>query len=116
VSSSGGQANGPSVDPSVSADGRSVAFSSDATNLVNDDSNETTDMFVRDLQTPVTTRVSVTSSGTQASGMGYSPSISADGQLVAFSSLAPDLVSDDPNGKWTVSSGIARRIRRCGRV
>ncbi len=60
------QANGASFSPSLSADGRYVAFSSLASNLVADDNNMKKDIFVRDLQTGTTTLVSVSSNGAQA--------------------------------------------------
>ena len=63
VDSSGGQANDRSYSPSVSGDGRFVAFTSGADNLVSGDTNATDDIFVHDRQTGQTTRVSVDSSG-----------------------------------------------------
>jgi len=93
VATGGGQANGNSYDPSISADGRYVAFESDATNLVSGDTNFSPDVFVHDRQTGQTTRVSVASDGTQANGPSGKPSISADGRYVAFMSSADNLVS-----------------------
>ena len=93
VATGGGQANGNSYGPSISADGRYVAFESDATNLVSGDTNFSTDVFVHDRQTGQTTRVSVASDGTQANGPSGKPSISADGRYVAFMSSADNLVS-----------------------
>ncbi|HEV7862154.1 MAG TPA: hypothetical protein VGR20_05615, partial [Acidimicrobiia bacterium] len=84
VSSDGKPANGDSFAPSISADGRFVAFASTATNLVRADTNGATDIFVHDRDTGRTTRVSVASDGAQAGGDVFSPSISGDGQLVAF--------------------------------
>jgi Tol biopolymer transport system component len=92
--------NSSSLKPSLSADGRYVAFVSDATNLVLDDDNETTDVFVRDMQSGVTTRVSVASDGTEANSRSTNPKISADGRFVVFESEASNLVADDTNG-WT---------------
>ncbi|CAB4791892.1 unannotated protein [freshwater metagenome] len=94
------QANLSSYQPSISADGRYVAFYSIATNLVGgDDTNSTTDVFVRDLTAGTTVRVSVADDETQATGDSYYPSISADGRYVAFESYASNLVgSDDTNG------------------
>jgi len=89
--------NGPSRAPSISADGRYVAFSSDATNLVTGDTNGDTDVFVRDLRSGSTRRISLGPAGRQASQGSGSPSISADGRYVAFSSGAGNLVSDDTN-------------------
>ena len=97
VDSSGTEANGNSQDPAISADGRVVAFSSGARNLVPSDTNRTTDVFVHDRSTGLTERVSVDSSGTEGnSGSGY-PALSADGQLVAFFSHASNLVAGDTN-------------------
>ena len=99
VASDGTQANSDSYGPpSLSANGRYVAFSSDATNLVAGDTNSQTDVFVRDLVSGVTERVSVGTGGTQASGGGFAPSISSDGRFVAFSSASNDLVTGDTNG------------------
>jgi Tol biopolymer transport system component/cold shock CspA family protein len=97
VSSGGVQANGESWTPSISADGRYVAFDSDATNLVADDTNAKTDVFVHDRQTGVTERVSVGYLGEGNLGS-LAPSISADGRYVAFESDATNLVSGDTNG------------------
>jgi Tol biopolymer transport system component len=101
VSSIGTQGNSASRYPSISADGRYVAFNSDASNLVAGDTNNKGDIFVHDRQTGVTTRVSVDSAGTQATGGnagGGSPSISSDGRYVAFDSDATNLVAGDTNG------------------
>ena len=100
VDSSGMQGNGWSYDPSISADGRYVAFNSEATNLVAGDTNDRRDVFVYDRVTGQTTRVSVSSGGTQGNGDygSYLPSISADGRYVAFDSDANNLVSGDTNG------------------
>jgi len=86
------------VSQAVSADGRYVVFSSDANNLVSGDTNGKIDVFVRDTQLGVTTRVSVTSGGAQANDSSSDPSISADGRYVAFESSANNLVAGDTNG------------------
>ncbi len=101
VDSAGGQATGGgSYNPAISADGRYVAFQSGATNLVIGDSNAQTDVFVRDRQTGQTTRVSVDSTGGQATGGGsYNSAISADGRYVAFESDATNLVDGDSNAQ-----------------
>jgi Tol biopolymer transport system component len=102
VASDGTQGNGGSPgfpDPiSISADGRFVAFGSDATNLVSGDTNGVGDIFVHDRLTGVTERVSVGSDGTQSNDFSMAPSISADGSVVAFFSAASNLVSGDTNG------------------
>ncbi len=103
VKSDGTQASGgPSRNPSISPDGRYVAFDSIATNLVNGDSNGKMDVFVHDRQTGQTTRVSVDSAGMQATDDSQTPSISSDGRCVAFSSRATDLVPDDTNGMMDI--------------
>lgn len=86
----------------VSSDGRYVSYSSDATNLVEGDTNNTTDVFVRDRQTGQTERVSITSSGVQANGGSIFASMSADGRYVSFVSYATNLVSGDTNNKADV--------------
>ena len=98
IASDGTEANGLSYGPSISADGRFVAFTSFASNLVAGDTNGDYDVFVHDRDTGQTTRVSVASGGTEANEGSYDPSISADGQLVAFHSFARNLVAGDTNG------------------
>jgi Tol biopolymer transport system component len=87
-----------SLIPSISADGRFVAFSSLASNLVSGDHNGEIDAFVRDRATGTTTRVSVGWDGQEPDGESYGPRISADGKFVAFLSSATDLVPNDTNG------------------
>jgi Tol biopolymer transport system component len=99
VASDGTQANGSSSNPWISGDGRYVAFESIATNLVSGDTNGTADVFVRDLVTGTTTRVSVASGGTQGNGASGDPSISGDDRYVAIESLATNLVAGDTNKK-----------------
>jgi hypothetical protein len=94
MSSSGQQANGGSYGGSVSADGRFVAFSSTASNLVLGDSNNVADIFVRDRLLAATERVSVASGGGEANSLSQRPSISADGRFVAFESRAALAGSD----------------------
>jgi Tol biopolymer transport system component len=98
VSSIAEQANGESFQPTISADGRLVAFTSLASDLVGGDTNGFGDVFVRDLRTHITRRVSVSTTGDQGDGDSWEPSISADGRLVAFTSWASDLVGGDTNG------------------
>lgn len=88
VASDEAQGNNDSLPGSMSADGRYVAFESDASNLVPGDTNVRTDVFVRDRQLGVTERVSVASDGTQGSSDSRAGSISADGRYVAFHSRA----------------------------
>ncbi|TMB04184.1 MAG: hypothetical protein E6J57_02110 [Deltaproteobacteria bacterium] len=102
VASGGTQSNAASLGSALSADGRLVAFQSDATNLVVGDTNGATDVFVRDRQTGMTARVSVASDGTQANNVSSYPALSADGRFVAFQSDATNLVVGDTNGKTDV--------------
>jgi Tol biopolymer transport system component len=88
--------------PALSADGRFVAFTSDSDNLVANDTNGFTDVFVHDRVTGTTERVSVDSSGAEANDVSFMPSISADGQLVAFVSIASNLVAGDGNATYDV--------------
>ena len=92
------QANAQSGTPSISADGRYVAFMSDATNLVAGDGNARADVLVCDRQTHTIQRVSVDSSGAEADNGSFYPAISADGDHVAFVSFASNLVVGDTNG------------------
>ena len=94
----GAEGDGPAEFASLSADGRFVAFDSDATNLVEGDTNARTDVFVHDRATGDIERVSVSSSGAQAAfGSSREPAISADGRFVAFHSTASDLAPGDEN-------------------
>ncbi|WP_341719596.1 hypothetical protein QQG74_07685 [Micromonospora sp. FIMYZ51] len=95
---SGTNADAASDAPAISADGRFVAFTSEATNLVPGDTNGTADVFLRDLRTGSLRRANVATSGGQANGLTVSPTVSADGRFVAFSSEATNLVSGDTNG------------------
>ena len=108
VSSTGAQSEGGSSEfSSISADGRYVAFASDATNLVAGDTNGERDIFVRDLQSGTTERVSVGAGGVQSDnqsdgpgfrgGITFGPSISGDGRYVTFDSIASNLVAGDTN-------------------
>ena len=90
----GSAANGISFEPVISGDGRYVAFTSAATNLIVGDTNRCTDVFVRDLQAQTTTLVSVNAAGTGgANSNSYSPTISSDGRFILFISKAGNLVS-----------------------
>ena len=95
IASDGTQANSNSQHSSISADGRYVAFSSYASNLVAGDTNDTMDVFLHDRQTGTTSRVSVASDGTEGNFDSFVPSISADGRFVAFLSDASTLVAGD---------------------
>ncbi len=98
VASGGVQTNGPSFRSAISADGRFVAFSSAASNLVPGDTNSANDVFVHDRQTGLTQRVNVTSTGNQALGSSFRFALSSDGRYVSFDSQASNLVLNDTNG------------------
>jgi Tol biopolymer transport system component len=84
--------------PSLSATGRFIAFQGQADDLVPGDTNNLRDMFVRDLSTGTTERVSVSSAEAQANGMADGSSISGTGRFVSFFSAATNLVAGDTNG------------------
>jgi hypothetical protein len=114
VDSSGAEANGDSFNQAVSADGAVVAFHSVASNLTAGDTNGVDDIFVRDRVAGTTDRVSVDSSGVESNGKSQNPSITADGQVVAFDSDARNLVFGDTNSNTDVfahdrSTGVTTR-------
>ena len=127
VGHDGSPANGDSTEPVISDDGRYVAFSSAASNLVPLDSNGAQDIFVYDRSTGRTDRVSLASQGQQANGDCWHPDISADGRVVAFTSRAPNLaagkttstysdvfVRDRSNGQTTLVSVTAAGVSAAG--
>jgi len=102
VDSAGNQGNGGSGQAAVGVNGRFVAFSSDAFNLVPNDTNNLPDVFVHDRRTGNTTRISVAGLDNQANSGSFEPALSADGQYVAFVSEATNLVPNDTNGRADV--------------
>ncbi|MCB0118590.1 MAG: PD40 domain-containing protein, partial [Anaerolineales bacterium] len=98
----------------ISANGRFAVFESEGTNLVPNDINGVSDVFMRDLQLGTIVRVSVDAAGLEADGGGGNPSISADGHFVAFESGATNLLPGDMNGfsdiyvKDTVTGAVSR--------
>ncbi len=100
----GAQSNGQSYGAVISGDGTAVAFYSTATNLVTGDTNAVGDVFVRNLFTGTTTRVSVATDGTQGNSSSGADdiAISYDGKLIAFDSVASNLVAGDTNGSLDV--------------
>lgn len=107
VSSAEAEGDGPSFRPAINANGRVVAFSSEATNLVPMDLNEARDIFVRNRQAGTTERVSVSSFEAEGDGqsdgpgirggLSFGPDIDAEGRFVVFDSIATNLVPGDTN-------------------
>ena len=97
VTPAGVGGNGLSFNLAITPDARYVAFSSYASDLVDNDINGKTDVFVRDLQTGITSLVSVDSNGVQGDGASGTPAISNDGRYIAFASDATNLVAGDDN-------------------
>jgi Tol biopolymer transport system component len=119
VSSAGAQANGASAGAWLSGDGRFVVFESDATDLVQGDTNGARDVFVRDRRAGTTTRVSLGRGGAQANGAssrgGRGRAITQDGRYVTFESGASNLVAGDTNGTYDVfvrdlARGVTARV------
>ncbi len=98
VSEAEGGADGPSLTPTISGDGRYVAFVSYATNLVAGDTNGQPDIFVRDGRGAIA-RVTVAPDGSPANGPSHQPDVSNNGRYVVFTSEATNLVAGDTNGK-----------------
>ena len=101
-SGSGDIADGECAAPVVSADGRYVAFESEAGNLVAGDTNGVQDIFVKDFETGEIARVSVSSGGDEADGLSEDVAISPNGQYVAYASDATNLDAGDTNGSRDV--------------
>jgi len=99
VHSNGTEGNASSSDPSISGDGRYVAFETNASNLVAGDTNLVDDIFVRDRANNTTMRVSVSNGGVQGNDRSRDPSIDDSGRYIAFESFATNLVSGDSNGE-----------------
>ncbi len=104
VASNGGESNHLSLYPALSASGRFVVFSSDASNLVAGDTNGVRDIFVHDRSNGQTTRASVNSGGAEGNDESDLPTISADGRFVAFASHASNLVPGDTNDRARIFS------------
>jgi Tol biopolymer transport system component len=117
VSSRERAARGESGEPSISADGRFVAFTSSAANLVRGDTRGKQDVFVRDRRRGTTTRVSIGSSGRQGGFPSFEPAISASGRFVAFSTRSHNLERGDRDGATDIyvrdrRRGTTRRVSR----
>ncbi|RDH80741.1 MAG: hypothetical protein DIZ80_17085 [endosymbiont of Galathealinum brachiosum] len=102
TNSGGAEANnrsgsiGAGRDLVISADGKFVAFTSDATNLIAVDGNDRPDVFLHELEVTETTRVSVSDAGAEGNGFSHFPDISSDGRYVTFRTTSTNLLTDDP--------------------
>ena len=120
VSSNGTFGNDFSYYSVISSDGRYVAFQSQSSNLVTNDTNGQYDIFRHDLLTATTELVSLRSNGVaSANGLGLEPDISGDGRYVVWSTNASNVVSGDTNGTWDVflrdmATGTNERISLTG--
>ena len=115
ISTTGTQTSFWSTEPSVSGNGRYVVFISEDNQLVPNDFNGTNDVFLRDRQTGTTTRVNVSSNGTEANSHSHMAKISDDGTHVVFTSMASNLVAGDTNGfddvfVHEIATGITERV------
>lgn len=97
VASNGTQGNNESLSPSISGNGRYVVWQSKATNFVPNDNNNYEDVFIRDMVNNTTSLVSISSSNQQGKDDSYEPSISDNGQYIAFMSTATNFDSHDTN-------------------
>lgn len=98
----GGDTDADSFDPSISADGQRIAYSTEATNIDADDDNGVSDMYVWSAGTDESDRISETLTDGDANGPSNAGVIAANGTHVTFSSTASDLVFNDGNGKRDV--------------
>lgn len=118
VSSNGEPANFPSgyyPEIAISGNGQYVAFTSEATNLVSNDTNNEADVFVHNISAGTTLRVSIASDGTQGNNGSFQPSLSSDGRYVAFFSYATNLTNDAVSGGGDVflhdlQTGVTRLV------
>jgi len=102
VDNNGVAGNAASFSPSISADGKRIVFYSSATNLVNNDTNGLSDVFLHDLTSRTTTLISSTINGVIANQESADAIISGDGNFVVFSSSSTNLVSSITNGKRNI--------------
>jgi hypothetical protein len=114
VANDGSEADGPSTTPSISGDGRCVAFASQASNLMDGDTNGTYDIYVS-CDGQITCRASVSSDGAGANDISFHPALNEDGTIVAFKSEADNLVENDLNGQPDVfvhncATGTTERV------
>ena len=102
ISTQEAQANGGSERPSISGNGRYVAFDSTATNLTSGDTNGHSDVFVRDRSSGATKLVSVARNSAKSNDYSQDPIISSNGRYVIFESAASNLTTGDANNNTDV--------------
>jgi hypothetical protein len=102
VNSSGEQGNGHSYGAKISDNGKTIVFLSSANNLVPNDNNGTTDIFLHDLATQTIAKISSSFEGGDSNGQSNIPSMSSDGRFVVFDSTASNLSPDDTNSLYDV--------------
>jgi Tol biopolymer transport system component len=112
VGTDGCYANGETTFPYTNDDGRYVVFMSFASNLVAGDTNARSDIFLKDMNTGVTTRISLRQNGGQLGGPSNRPSINGPGNKIVFNSNASNIVVGDTNAQtdcflYDVSKGAA---------
>jgi Ca2+-binding RTX toxin-like protein len=115
TSGAGVQANAESNGAVFTPDGSKVLFSSAASNLVAGDTNNSVDLFIKDLTTGAVTLVSTDSGGVQGNGRSDGAVFSPDGKKILFSSAASNLVTGDTNGKIDLfikdlTTGVVTRV------
>jgi len=115
VASNGAQGDSDSTLPQISDDGNFVVFQSSATNLASGDTNGCMDVFEHNMQTGITTRVSVASDGTQGNAYSGPADVSGDGKYVVFWSEASNFVAGDTYGTYDefvydMQTGSTRRV------
>ena len=108
VDSAGYEGDRVSRSPSLTSDGQLIAFASEATNLVEGDSNGAQDIFLHDWLTGATMRLSLDAEGQEANAASAWPEISSDGSWVTFSSAASNLVEGDTNGVEDIFGAVMR--------
>ena len=94
----GRDTDGPSYHPAISGDGRFVAFVSEASNLTHDGSKRVAQIYLRDMETGATELISRAPAGRPGDAACARPVVSGDGSVIAYQSLASNLLCDDKCG------------------
>jgi Tol biopolymer transport system component len=118
IGAGGAEPNGESFGPSISGDGRTVVFTSNASNLVSGDTNGQSDVFAFDRTNGAIRRISVTPSGAEANGGVASPtppSTNATGTVFAFATFAPNLLGGGPSGDIVARDETTNTVARISR-